>query len=79
MIAFERGGLLFAFNFSPTQSFVDYPIPVTGKKAYDVLFTSDDGCYNGFDRIAHQSMPVEDGHVKLYLPVRTAMVLVPAK
>ena len=78
VIAFERGGLLFAFNFSPTQSFVDYPIPVSGDKPFDVLFTSDDWCYNGFGRIAHQSMPVEDGHVKLYLPARTAIVLAPA-
>ena len=79
VIAFERGGLLFVFNFSPTQSYVDYPIPVGSDKPYDVLFSSDDWCYNGFGRIAHMQMPNEDSHVKLYLPVRTAVVLAPAE
>ncbi len=77
VIAFERGGLLFAFNFSPIQSFVDYPIPVGTDKPYRVLFSSDDECYNGFGRIRHDTHPNEDGHVKLYLPLRTAVVLAP--
>ena len=79
VIAFERGGLLFAFNFSPTESYTDYAIPTGQDKPYDVLFTSDDWRYNGFGRIAHMRMPNEDGHVKLYLPARTAMVLAPAE
>ncbi len=79
VIAFERGGLLFAFNFSPTESYVDYGIPVGTDKPYDVLFSSDDFCYNGYGRIAHMRMPNEGGHLSLYLPARTAIVLAPAK
>ena len=82
VIAFERGGLLFAFNFSPNRSYTDYAIPVSENADYTVLFTSDDWKYNGFGRIAHQSVSsnvpdMEGPHVKLYLPARTATVLCP--
>ena len=53
VIAYERGGLLFVFNFSPDRSFTDYTIPVSQPCDYEVLFTSDDWCYGGFGRMAH--------------------------
>ena len=77
VLAFERGGLLFAFNFSPTESHADYELPVNGKKDFTVLFSSDDEKYNGYSRIAHSRVPNVDGKVKVYLPARTATVFAP--
>ena len=83
VIAFERGSLLFVFNFSPNRSYTDYPIPVSEGADYQVLFSSDDYRYNGFGRVARDpAVPCvtkEDGkhEVHLYLPARTATVLCP--
>lgn len=82
VIAFERGGLLFVFNFSPTQDYRDYAIPVSEGTDYYILFTSDDGRYGGYDRIDHDPksafMPGMDGNfVRLHLAPRTCMVLRP--
>ncbi len=83
VIAFERGGLLFAFNFSPDRSYTDYAIPVSQNTAYQVLFSSDDYEYNGYGRVAREPISAwtgEDGvsRLSLYLPARTAIVLGPA-
>ena len=78
ILAFERGGLLFVFNFSPDRSFTDYTIPVSHSSDYDVLFSSDDYCYGGYGRVARESVPLCDGNkLSLYLPARTAIVLCP--
>jgi 1,4-alpha-glucan branching enzyme len=79
-LVFARGGLVFAFNFHPTQSFEDYMVPVPEFKDYEVVLSSDDDKYNGQDRIAHVRRSsfiggVEGPHVKLYLPCRTAVAL----
>ena len=83
VLAFERGGLLFVFNFSPDRSYTDYAIPVTRGEDYRVLFSSDDYCYNGYGRVAREAVsaytPGLDGnYVRLYLPARTCTVLCPA-
>lgn len=82
VIAYERGGLLFAFNFSPNQSFTDYVIPVSRGVDYRVLFSSDDYCYDGYGRVGREPVSAyvpgkEGNNVRLYLPARTAMVLCP--
>ncbi len=83
VIAFERGGLLFAFNFHPSSSYTDYPIPVSQSADYRILFTSDDERYCGFGQIQRECIftPVfgdEGNAIRLYLPARTALVLCPA-
>ena len=79
VIAFERGGLLFVFNFSPNRSYESYPIPVHRPGAYDILFSSDDWDYGGYGRNNRDhvlSQPDgENARVLLYLPARTALVL----
>ena len=82
MLAFERGGLVFVFNFHPTKAAADYPIPVPTGRDHTVLMTSDDARYGGFGRIEHGThsafVPGLTGsHLQLYLPPRTAMVLQP--
>ena len=82
VLAFERGGLLFVFNFSPDHSYTDYVIPVSRGVDWHPLFSSDDSCYNGYGRVAHDPVsaciPGREGNfVRLYLPARTAIVLAP--
>ena len=82
ILAFERGGLLFVFNFHPNRSFVDYVIPVGQDTDYEVLFSSDDYCYGGYGNIARSRISArtpgfEGNNVRLYLPARTATVLAP--
>ena len=82
VLAFERGGLLFVFNFSPDKSYTGYPVPVSRGEDYRVLMSTDDFCYGGYGRIGRDPVsaftPGEEGNtVRLYLPARTAVVLCP--
>ena len=82
ILAFERGGLVFVFNFSPTVSREGYVIPVSKGEDHDVLFTSDDPVYDGFGRIAHAPVSAyvpgrEGNNLRLYIPARTCIVLCP--
>lgn len=51
VIVYEKAGMVFVFNFSPTKSFTDYPVgaPVPGK--YKVILDSDDVIFDGHGRI----------------------------
>ena len=79
VIVFYRKGLLFAFNFNPTQSFTNVLVPVPANADYTVALSSDDEKYGGQNLIEHMTYPVKefDGKlfVELYLPARTAVVL----
>ena len=84
IIAFERGGLVFVFNFDPVRSHMDYIIPVSVGRDHEVVFTTDDGCYGGFDNIGHELRSafipgMNSPALKLGLPPRTAMVLKPVE
>ncbi len=82
MIAFERKGLLFVFNFHPSNSYTDYGLAVDAGK-YSTLLCTDDREFGGFGRydtaMVHGTT-VEPSfgfkqNLKLYLPSRTGMVL----
>ena len=80
IIAFYRKGLLFAFNFSPCNSYTDVEISLPAIADYQVALCSDDGKYGGNDLIAHMKYTAQvdsqgNSAVKLYLPARTAVVL----
>ena len=80
VIVFYRKGLLFAFNFSPSNSYTDVKVSLPNYADYEVAFTTDDWKYGGWGQIGHGTYPAqvdESGAstVSLYLPVRTAMVL----
>jgi 1,4-alpha-glucan branching enzyme len=83
VIAFERAGRLFAFNFHPHRSQVDYPISAPVGE-YRIVLDSDATIYGGHGRVDatlhHFTRPEgqgEDGphRLSLYLPSRTALVL----
>ncbi len=83
VIAFERGDLLFVFNFHPSVSFTDYGIPLKGK--FRILIDSDDPDFGGFNRIDRKAVYTSirkterftlnvPFYLYLYLPSRTALV-----
>lgn len=51
VIAFERAGLLFIFNFHSTKSFTDYRIGIDDSGVYKCILSSDDKEFGGYDRI----------------------------
>ena len=82
VLAFERGGYLYVFNFHPTSSYPDYLIPVSQGRDYELVLSSDDAAFGGQDRVAHipysSFVPGrKDSALRLYLPARTGLVLRP--
>lgn len=80
VIAFERAGLLFVFNFHPDKSYTDYAVEAFAKE-YRLVLDTDAYCFGGHGRIqANQVYVVNVGSgermvIKAYLPARTALVL----
>ncbi|XP_063971944.1 1,4-alpha-glucan-branching enzyme [Diachasmimorpha longicaudata] len=82
VIVFDRAGLVFVFNFHPTQSFPDYAIGVPNPGAYKVVLNSDDKEFGGECRVdpncRHFSKPepfADRPHrIMVYVPCRTAIV-----
>lgn len=48
---FERAGLLFIFNFHPSNSFTDYRVGIEAAGEYNVVLSSDDKMFGGHERI----------------------------
>lgn len=79
IIAFQRAGLIFVFNFHPVKSYENYRIDAPPGK-YRMVFNTDLPQYGGHDRLEicqfHLSLSDNSRHfVSLYLPNRTAIVL----
>ncbi len=78
-IVFYRHGLLFAFNFSPSNSLTNVLVPVHTNADYDLILSTDDALYGGQGLVEHMTYNVKkfngQNYVELYLPARTAIVL----
>ncbi|GAO28024.1 alpha amylase C-terminal domain-containing protein [Geofilum rubicundum] len=82
VLAFERAGLLFIFNFHPSQSYTDYGIPTNAGKFKIVLSTDDPG-FGGFDRVNKSMVYFTQAlsnnktqhQLRMYLPARMGLVL----
>jgi len=83
VMAFQRGDLIFVFNFNGTQSFTDYGI-LANKGSYKTVLNTDESLFGGFDlideSIVHITLPTPKDvsgkeWLKLYIPARTAFVL----
>ena len=80
IIAMERADYLFIFNFSPVNSYTDYPVNVPEGEYYIVLDT-DWKEFDGFERnnrkVRHFTLFSEEGKsvLRLYIPQRSAIVL----
>lgn len=89
VVAFERNGLLFIFNFHPTESFPDYKLGIETAGEYQIVLNSDDEKFGGFNRIvdttesgekmSFKTSPEEwnnrSNAIFIYIPSRTALVL----
>ncbi len=88
VLAFQRGDLLFVFNFSYNRSYTGYGFMVR-QGTYNILLNTDDVAFGGHglndDSIHHLTnydpLLARDnkGWLKLYLPARSAIVLTRAK
>lgn len=76
LLVFERAGLLFVFNFQPTNSYPDRSLWVP-KGKYKVVLDTDWQEFGGFGRV-DRSVSLEsseNGELKVYIPSRTGLVL----
>ena len=78
-LVYQKGGGLFAFNFHPTASYDGMFLVTPEAGEYEVILSTDDWCFGGYGRIAHQRYTAEetDGRTgfRIYLPSRTAVML----
>lgn len=85
ILIFRRKNCIFAANFNPTESFVDYGFAAPQGKWVDIL-TTDEPEFDGFGRLSHDAhftVPQKnangndryDDTLYLYLPSRCAVVL----
>ncbi|KAL8702510.1 MAG: hypothetical protein Q9201_004325 [Fulgogasparrea decipioides] len=83
VIVFERAGLLWIFNFHPSQSFADYRVGVEQSGTYQIVLDTDETAFGGFGRNAKGTRFFTTdlawngrrNFVQVYIPVRTAIVL----
>ena len=79
VLVYQKGGATFAFNFDPTRSYDGYFVPVAEEGDYAVILSTDDFCYGGHGRVAHQTYHASraaDGRIGflVYLPGRTGIM-----
>lgn len=84
IVCYQRGDLVFVFNWNGQQSFTDYGFLAEEGK-YKVVLNTDEKRFGGFglndDSVEHFTSPDPDhtapgkGWLKLYIPARCAMVL----
>ena len=82
VVAFERNGLLFIFNFHPTESFTDYRIGVDQPGKYKVVLSTDREEFGGYNRVHEDSeffttdleWNNRRNFIQVYIPSRVALV-----
>jgi len=83
VLVFERGGLLFVFNFHATNSYTDYRVGVEVAGEYRIVLSTDEKLFGGFDNIELSSRFFttslewngRKNYIQVYIPSRTAIVL----
>ncbi|XP_069641490.1 1,4-alpha-glucan-branching enzyme isoform X4 [Haliaeetus albicilla] len=68
VIAFERAGLIFIFNFHPYQSYVDYRVGIETPGKYQILLDSDAAEYGGHQRLDHSTEYFSEEYPHNYRP-----------
>ena len=87
VIVYEKGELVYVFNFHPNKSYEDYLIGTNWRSDHMILFETDELRFGGHERLndAHNKwfrvgeMQQHERHysMKLYIPSRCAIVLAP--
>jgi 1,4-alpha-glucan branching enzyme len=82
ILAFERAGYVFVFNFSPNRSYTDYGIN-TGSGKFKIVLNSDNIAFGGQGHVDEnityyargEINPGSPVYLQLYIPCRSALVL----
>ncbi|KAK3265262.1 hypothetical protein CYMTET_26042 [Cymbomonas tetramitiformis] len=82
VIAFERGELLFVFNFHPTESYAHYRFGTSMSGMFQLILDTDQGAFGGDCRLQAGAQVGTFGEqwdgrphsISLYLPSRSAQV-----
>ena len=76
VLVFERAGLLFVFNFHPTNSFTDYRVGVDVEGEYTIVLSSDEKRFGGFENVKTEgrffTTPMEWNNRKNWVQVRVS-------
>lgn len=85
MIVYEKGDLLYVFNFHPSKSHEGYRVGTPWKSDHFIVYESDEARFGGHQRLndAHnhwhkvyeQRQDQRDYHLKLYVPNRSCVIL----
>ena len=85
LIVFEKGDLLFIFNFHPYQCFDNYRIGTLWKTPHKIIMDSDEARFFGKSRLLyghdhtfpsiHEPWMDRPNYIQLYIPSRTCIVL----
>ncbi len=77
VLAFERAGLIFIFNWNGNTALPNYRLPAPARGEWEVLLDSDAPDFGGMGRqdTGVHHVTDEEGCISLYLLPRTAMVL----
>ncbi|XP_043927777.1 1,4-alpha-glucan-branching enzyme [Protopterus annectens] len=83
VITFERGSLLFIFNFHPNKSYTDYRVGVERAGKYTIALDTDAAEYGGHQRVDHNTQYFTEhfaynnrpNSLMVYIPSRVGLVL----
>ncbi len=81
VIIYERGGFVFAYNFSPVNHYVDYMLTVPFAGDYKVVMSTDESRFGGWDRIdlnyiyTAQKQSDKTWKFPIYIPARTGLCM----
>lgn len=86
VLVFERAGLLWIFNFHPTDSFTDYRVGIQTAGTYRIVLDTDDKAFGGLGRNLKETRFFTTdlewngraNFLQVYLPTRTALVGFPS-
>ncbi|MEH0156046.1 alpha-amylase family glycosyl hydrolase [Limibacter armeniacum] len=75
-IIFQKGELVYVFNFDPSNSIPDYEFNIQDGGSYELILDSDAPEFGGFGRVSHGSrfFTDEKQHLKIYNVNRTVQV-----
>ena len=81
IMAYRRGKTILLLNFHPSWSQDNFFVPVKEKGEYEVILTTDDGEFGGYDRVSktyvYHAEKNENGEygIRIYIPNRCGIVL----
>ena len=80
VLVYERGGVLFIANFSPSGYYTDFRVETGKSGKYKAILSTDESRFGGYDRISTDYVyktDKKDGKhgFSIYLPARTAVCL----